>query len=45
VSEVVVTGGGFVYRVRRIGMARPLAVPLPEADVRPARVPLLGRAG
>jgi hypothetical protein len=45
VSDVLVAGGGFAYRVRRIGMARPLAAPLPEGDVRPARVPVLGRAG
>jgi len=40
-----VAGGGFAYRVRRIGMAQPLATPLPDGDVRPARVPALGRAG
>jgi len=45
VSDVLVAGGGFSYRVRRIGMAHPLAMPLPEGDVRPARVPVLGRAG
>ena len=44
-SDVLVAGGGFSYRVRRIGMAHPLAMPLPEGDVRPARVPVLGRAG
>ena len=43
--EVLVAGGGFAYRVRRIGMTHPLAAPLPEGDVRPARVPILGRAG
>jgi hypothetical protein len=45
VSEVVVGGGGFAYRVRRIGLMRPLGAPLPEADVRTARMPALGRAG
>jgi len=45
VFEVLVAGGGFAYRVGRIGMAHPLAASLPEADVRPARVPVLGRVG
>jgi hypothetical protein len=45
VNEVVLAGGAYGYRVRRIGMAHPLAVPLPAGDVRPARVPVLGRAG
>ena len=45
VCEVVVGGGGFAYRVRRIGLMRPLGAPLPEADVRTARMPALGRTG
>jgi hypothetical protein len=45
VCEVLVAGGGFAYCVRRIGLTSPLAAPIPEADVRPARVPALGRAG
>ena len=45
VCEALVAGGGFAYRVRRIGLIHPLAVPIPEADVRPARVPALGRTG
>jgi hypothetical protein len=45
VSEVVVAGGGFAYRVRRLGLMRPLVAALPEADVRHTRVPALGRAG
>jgi len=45
VCEVLVGGGGFAYRVRRIGMSKPLAAAIPEGDVRPARVPALGRAG
>jgi hypothetical protein len=45
VCDVLVAGGGFAYRVRRIGLTRPLGAPLPEADVRPARIPALGRAG
>jgi hypothetical protein len=45
VCEILVAGGGFAYRVRRIGLSQVLAVALPESDVRPARVPALGRAG
>jgi hypothetical protein len=45
VCEAVVAGGGFAYRVRRVGLLRPLVADLPEADVRPARVPALGRTG
>jgi len=45
VCEVLVAGGGFAYRVRRIGLTQPLAIELPDTDVRPARVPALGRAG
>jgi hypothetical protein len=45
VFEVLVAGGGFTYQVRRIGLTSPLAAPIPEADVRPARVPALGRTG
>jgi hypothetical protein len=45
VCEAVVAGSGFAYRVRRVGLLRPLVADLPEADVRPTRVPVLGRAG
>ena len=45
ICDVVVAGGDFGYRVRRVGLARPLALALPPGDVRPARVLALGRAG
>ncbi|MBV8295374.1 MAG: hypothetical protein JO085_00940 [Acidimicrobiia bacterium] len=46
VAEVVIGGGGgFAYRVRRIGLTQPLGAPIPGDDVRPARIPALGRAG
>ena len=42
---MLVAGGGFAYQVRRVGLTHPLAAPIPAADVRPVRVPALGRAG
>jgi len=45
VCDVLVAGGGFAYRVRRIGLTQILGVALPDSDVRPARVPALGRTG
>jgi len=45
VCEVLVAGGGFAYRVRRIGLTHPLPAPIPDGDVRPAAVPALERAG
>ena len=43
--EILVAGSGFAYRVRRIGLSQVLDVAIPESDVRPARIPALGRAG
>jgi hypothetical protein len=45
VCDVVVAGGGFAYCVQRIGLTQPLGAAIPEEDVRPARVPALGRTG
>ncbi|MBV8981107.1 MAG: hypothetical protein JO086_09430 [Acidimicrobiia bacterium] len=45
VCEILVAGSGFAYRVRRIGLSQVLDVAIPESDVRPARIPALGRAG
>jgi len=45
ICDVVVAGDDVGYRVRRVGLVHPLATALPRDDVRPARMPVLGRAG
>jgi len=45
ICDVVVAAGDFGYRVRRVGLAHPLALALPPEYVRLTHVLALGRAG